>query len=141
MAKYRFKTEEEFRAEGRWRAVSPSMWNGKGNMNYLLGKPIDDKYNEYCDARRPFKMDEWHISNEDYVEINPEAVNHPKHYNNGKVETIDAIEAALGPEGFEGFLAGNCLKYISRYKHKSGTEDLRKAEWYLNKLLEFKDGK
>ncbi len=64
-------------------------------------------------------------------------VNKPPHYTKGAVETIEAIESALG-EGFEFYLQGNILKYIWRYTHKNQIEDLKKAQWYLSKLIEFK---
>lgn len=63
-------------------------------------------------------------------------VNHPSHYTTGGIETIDFLQAKLGREGFEGYLAGNVLKYITRYRHKNGLEDLRKARWYLDRLIE-----
>ena len=63
-------------------------------------------------------------------------VNSPSHYQgSGAVECIDAIQAAMKPEAFEGFLIGNTLKYIWRHKNKGGLEDLKKAEWYLEKLI------
>ena len=68
-------------------------------------------------------------------------INQPKHYANTKIETIDIIEDKLNKDGFEGFLAGNVLKYITRYKLKNGVEDLKKAQWYLNKLIDFKEPK
>ena len=64
-------------------------------------------------------------------------VNKPPHYNNGDIETIDAIQSALG-DGFEFYLQGNILKYIWRYRHKNNLEDLKKAQWYLNKLINIK---
>ena len=64
-------------------------------------------------------------------------VNKPPHYTKGAVETIEAIESALG-EGFEFYLQGNIMKYIWRYTHKNQIEDLKKAQWYLSKLIEFK---
>ena len=66
-------------------------------------------------------------------------VAHPKHYS-GKVECIDCIESAVAElNGFEGFLAGNVIKYVFRFKRKNGKEDLQKAEWYLSKLMEVQD--
>lgn len=66
-------------------------------------------------------------------------VNHPPHYNFGKVECIDALESALtGLDGFEAYCTGAALKYLWRWKHKGGVEDLRKAEWYLKRLIEHK---
>ena len=64
-------------------------------------------------------------------------VNKPPHYNNGDIETIDAIQSALG-DGFEFYLQGNILKYVWRYRHKNNVEDLKKAQWYLNKLINIK---
>ena len=62
-------------------------------------------------------------------------VNSPKHYNESGIECIDALQAMLG-DGFEAYLQGNIAKYLWRYKYKNGTEDLKKAQWYLNKLIE-----
>jgi|TARA_R100001460_G_scaffold14_6_gene81 hypothetical protein len=72
-----------------------------------------------------------------------DVVNKPKHYNQGDIECIDAIEAMLTHEEFVGYLRGNSLKYRWRFRYKNGIEDLRKAEWYekrLLKVLEDKDG-
>jgi len=68
-------------------------------------------------------------------------VNNPKHYRQGKVECIDAIESALGPEQFKGYLRGNLLKYLWRTEHKNGLEDLKKAQWYLDRLISLNDDK
>lgn len=63
-------------------------------------------------------------------------VNNPSHYTAGKVECIDAMEAAVtGLEGMEAVLTAQVLKYIWRWKKKNGLEDLRKAEWYLTRLI------
>lgn len=61
-------------------------------------------------------------------------INHPAHYTQGGVECIDAIEAATG-DGFAGYCAGNVIKYLFRYRHKGGAEDLKKARWYLDRLI------
>ena len=61
-------------------------------------------------------------------------VNSPPHYNEAGIECIDAISAALG-DGYEYYLQGNILKYLWRYRYKNGTEDLKKASWYLDKLI------
>jgi hypothetical protein len=60
-----------------------------------------------------------------------ETVNHPAHYNAGSIEVIDAIEV-WGC----GFCDGNVVKYVARFRHKGGLEDLRKAQWYLNRLIQ-----
>ena len=65
-------------------------------------------------------------------------VNQPPHYNQYKVECIDAIESATNSV-FEFYLQGVIIKYLWRYRYKvKPTEDLRKAEWYLQKLIELK---
>ena len=68
-------------------------------------------------------------------------VNSPAHYNEFGIECIDAIEAATG-EGFEHYLQGNILKYLWRYRYKGKPlEDLHKAQWYLNYLIDIIDDK
>lgn len=63
-------------------------------------------------------------------------VNHPPHYKGETgIECIEAIEAALTPEEFRGYIKGNCIKYIWREKNKGGKESLEKANWYLERLL------
>ena len=60
------------------------------------------------------------------------SVNHPKHYNTGKIEVIDAIE-----EWEMGFCDGNVIKYVARHRHKGKPiEDLKKAKWYLERLIQ-----
>ena len=68
-------------------------------------------------------------------------VNHPPHYNKACIETIEAIKA-MTDDGFEYYLQGNIMKYLWRYRYKNGTEDLKKAQWYLNELIDVvEDGK
>ena len=63
-------------------------------------------------------------------------VNHPSHYTQGGIECIDAIKAAtVGLTGIEAVCTGNAVKYMWRWKFKNGAEDIRKAMWYLEKLL------
>ena len=66
----------------------------------------------------------------------PDLVNHPSHYTAGGIEVIDFIVAKLTGEEFSGFCKGNVLKYVSRANHKNGLEDLRKAKWYVDRLIE-----
>lgn len=67
----------------------------------------------------------------------PDAVNHPSHYQSRKgIEAMDSIEAAIEDlTGMEAFCTGNAIKYLARWKKKGGHEDLRKARFYINKLL------
>jgi len=63
-------------------------------------------------------------------------VEHPRHYNQGDVECIDAIKSAVATlSGYEGYLIGSAIKYLWRWKIKNGKEDLLKARWYLDKLI------
>ena len=59
----------------------------------------------------------------------------PRHYTQGKIECIDAMESCLGPAKFEGFLHGQIFKYQWRYADKGGVEDLRKMTYYKDRLI------
>ena len=63
-------------------------------------------------------------------------VNNPAHYGQGKIEAIEYIEDFLTEEEYQGYLRGNIAKYLHRFKYKNGIEDLKKAQWYLNRLIE-----
>lgn len=64
-------------------------------------------------------------------------VKQPEHYNTGAIECIDAIKASMEPTQFKGYLKGNVEKYVWRYEYKNKpVEDLRKARWYLDRLIE-----
>ena len=60
----------------------------------------------------------------------------PSHYKSEGVECIDYIKQQLSRDAYVGYLEGNVIKYIHRHKYKNGLEDLRKAEWYLEKLAQ-----
>ena len=62
-------------------------------------------------------------------------VNHPYHYTQGGIECIEAIKASMSLAEFRGYLKGNVQKYLWRYRLKNGVEDLKKASWYLNRLI------
>lgn len=67
-----------------------------------------------------------------------EAVNHPPHYiSKTGLETIDVIEAfTFDLTGINAVCTGNVLKYICRWSKKNGLQDLKKAQWYLNRLID-----
>jgi len=68
--------------------------------------------------------------------VDDDPVNFPKHYNKGDIGCIDAIESCQG-EGFKYYLQGSILKYMWRYQHKHNPiQDLEKAKWFINKLIE-----
>lgn len=66
---------------------------------------------------------------------NTDNVNNPSHYTAGGIETLDYIKAKV--KDYPSYVAGNILKYVSRYEHKNGIEDLKKAQFYLNDLIEW----
>lgn len=93
--------------------------DGNGNILDIQMKEPGESFNS-CRARNGFDM-----------------VNHPSHYKakNG-MEVIDVIEAfTANLSGYEATHTGNVIKYICRWKEKNGLEDLKKAQWYLNRLI------
>lgn len=64
-----------------------------------------------------------------------DVVEKPKHYADRMVEVITYIEDNMSPEAYRGYLEGNLIKYVSRYKTKNGKQDLLKAKWYLERLI------
>jgi len=70
---------------------------------------------------------------------NPDSIKdniNPDHYVSDSIECIDAIKASMSEEQFKGHLKACSLKYLWRYEEKNGVEDLRKARWYLDKLIQ-----
>lgn len=70
-------------------------------------------------------------------------VNHPSHYTAGGIECIDAIAAALSShqDPMAAWLTGQCLKYLWRWPLKNGLEDLKKARFYLDRLIKHEEEK
>lgn len=92
----------------------------------FIGEDIDYKKQEYT------KLSEQEfIKFMELEDSKPDNVNKPSHYTQGGIEPIDYILA-----NEMNFLEGNVIKYVTRYKHKNGLEDLKKAEFYLKKLTE-----
>ena len=71
------------------------------------------------------------IIEKEMKESKEDNINHPKHYVQGDIEPIDFINANKLD-----YLEGNIIKYVSRYKFKNGLEDLLKAQFYINMLVE-----
>lgn len=99
----------------------------------------DDFYENLKKVSDPVQNRHFSVKIEGTGDEECDNVNHPKHYasaSNG-IECIDAIEAATERLlGLEAVCTGNVLKYIWRWKDKNGVEDLKKAKWYLEKLIE-----
>lgn len=84
--------------------------------------------------------DEFELFEEESPQQN-DTVNHPSHYTQGRFEVIDIIEDAVqGADPFEAVCLANVIKYTTRYRHKNGVEDLKKAQWYLAKLITILEG-
>jgi hypothetical protein len=117
-------------------------------MGGVCGCPCDYKYLPSppdCDATYQTCERCWNreIPDTESTKSNTQndSVNHPNHYTHGGIECIDAMEAAFGAEWVEHFCACNAFKYIFRFLHKNGLEDIDKAIWYLNKYKELESEK
>ena len=72
-----------------------------------------------------------------YKEPDTDMVNHPSHYTQGGIECIDALKAAtVSKTGIEAVCTANAIKYLWRYEEKNGVEDVKKARWYIDRLIE-----
>ena len=94
----------------------------------LVTEKIQEKEIEAMSRRKEIKIEDTRMHQFDNVD-------RPMHYAAGSIECIDAIEAQLNAEEFRGYLKGNVIKYLWREKHKGGVESLKKAKWYLNKII------
>lgn len=65
-----------------------------------------------------------------------DSVNSPQHYCTGKFECIDVMLETQGLEAVKNFCICNAFKYLYRHNGKNGLEDVKKANWYLNKYIE-----
>jgi len=98
-------------------------------------------------TRRISKMAKWKVVEEDegydlseHME-DVDNVNSPDHYNTGSIECIEYLQDNMSWEGFTGYLEGNCKKYLHRWRYKTKPlEDLKKARWYLDRLIEELEG-
>ncbi len=114
--------------------------NGTNVLSYeeiteLFDEHMSEKEIEIFSRKRENTIKTIHKDDADTHMHHFDNVDRPMHYAAGTIECIDAIEAQLSAEEFRGYLKGNIIKYLWREKHKGGTESLKKAKWYLNKLL------
>lgn len=87
---------------------------------------MDDYYKHAIDVAEQYEKDK--AAND--------MVNHPAHYTAGGIECIDGLAAATtGLEGIEAVCTANAIKYLWRWKHKNGVQDLEKAKWYIDYLI------
>jgi hypothetical protein len=70
-------------------------------------------------------------------ELAVDEVNHPAHYRQGNIECIDALAAAtINLKGIKAVCTANAIKYLWRWQKKNGKQDLQKAKWYIDRLIE-----
>ena len=72
-------------------------------------------------------------------ESSPDVINHPSHYESGNFECIEVMEETQGTEAVKDFCLCNAFKYLYRHRNKNGLEDVKKANWYLNKYIELSE--
>ena len=90
-------------------------------------------FDEWSDDKLAIAYDHVYKNMDENV---PDMVNHPQHYTQGGIECIDALKAAtVGKRGIEAVCVANVIKYLWRYEEKNGIEDIRKAKWYIERLL------
>src|SRR5690606_21799748 len=118
-----------------------AQWFDNTDTDFNIGTFYADDVKEpswYKSVKRRYEE----LTEEDFIKFmnlepnKTDNVNNPSHYKQGSIEPIDYILA----NGMN-FLEGNVVKYVTRYKHKNGLEDLRKAEFYLKKLIAELEGK
>ena len=131
-----------------WRFETEEVHDVKTSIIVPWSEFAESKVYDFSNAfDEPIKTQGYHdtdglYKNDEEIDFNvdikmQDAVNHPSHYTNGKIECIDAIESAVtGLNGFESYCIGNAIKYLFRWKNKGGTVDLEKSVWYINKVLE-----
>lgn len=110
--------------------------------NLCDGTSYNCEWNEMTDNMLNKCLDVIRATNPKEQETSPsdtksDMVCHPSHYNQGKVECIDAMAAAtINKRGIEAVCVSNVIKYLWRYEAKNGLEDVKKAQFYLNRLID-----
>jgi len=107
--------------------ATPEEWNA---LRKKTATPVADTWNHiYDDDNEP-------NDHPVYGDYKYDSVHRPEHYNTGSLECIDAIKGMLNHDEYIGYLRGNALKYMWRFRYKkSPIEDLRKARWYEERLI------
>lgn len=74
------------------------------------------------------------------IDMTEDLINKPNHYHKGGIDVIEFAGMKFDPAELKGFCRINALKYITRYDQKNGVQDLHKANFYVNKLIELEGG-
>lgn len=108
----------------------------KGEIDFGLRLTVEDAY-ALCRAasHTDNTPDIREVVEEHSEDAKADPVNRPAHYTSGGIECIDAMQAAFGDEAVKDFCLCNAFKYLWRHRQKNGVEDLKKARWYLNRLI------
>jgi len=100
-------------------------------MTELTKHIFEDAYSE------PTARENLRVKDEEFIDLVADQVNHPNHYTQGDIECIEVLEQ-LAADGHD-FRILNAIKYLWRYRHKGGDESLRKAIWYIDRVLADKE--
>src|SRR5690606_21805612 len=108
-------------------------WAPAGEV-YVKGNNLTEVTVE--ELREILNKQKYNQPSDNSAQVAQDKVNNPSHYTNGNIECIDAIEEATKHlTGIEAVCTANAIKYLWRWKLKNGTEDLKKAKWYIDRLL------
>lgn len=127
------------------RAPGGSWSLSKNDISEEDGVGADVVYTHYGEFVTWAKLDDLQPREDCSMKNNEEdkesdAVNHPSHYCRDGIECIDVIKATTkGLSAFDAFCQGNAMKYLFRWQFKNGAEDLKKARWYIDKLIEIQE--
>ena len=104
----------------------------------IFDEMSDDMLDKCYDWLRDIRSAACAHTKGDHCNKEPDAdmVNHPSHYTQGGIECIDALKAAtVSKTGIEAVCTANAIKYLWRYEEKNGVEDVKKARWYIDRLI------
>ncbi|MEC6720442.1 DUF3310 domain-containing protein [Staphylococcus aureus] len=134
--------ESDFEGAPDWATMLVCVHDlGNDTEIYLECEEIGAKFKQKCNGHHGdidcFPVNRTIIAQRERVtSVNDDNINHPLRYTKGDVECIDAIKAAtIGKTGIEAVCVANVVKYLWRYEDKNGVEDVKKARWYLERLI------
>ena len=111
--------------------ATPEQWDALRKKHPAIVSKYEDYFGQPLETEMKQEFWEYPLVDEEQC-----MVENPPHYNAGGIECIEAIKASMSTESYTGYLKGNVQKYVWRYEDKNGVEDLRKAQWYLNTLID-----